>query len=156
MRSFGSLALFKRSSPRERQPICFGTFLRATLVAAAISVAAPANATLYEYTATLNAAQVVDGGGSTSTATGDAVVTVDDSLFTVTTDVTWSGLSGPADRAHLHFAPWREQVGGRPQHVFLPRGDRRSSADNRGMQSSVYQLKVDCGGTSHLGCSSGS
>jgi hypothetical protein len=82
----------------------FGTFFSATLVAA-ISLAAPANATLYEYTATLNAAQVVDGGGSTSTATGSAVVTLDDSLFTVTTDVTWSGLSGPADRAHLHFAP---------------------------------------------------
>jgi hypothetical protein len=74
-------------------------------LAAPISLAAPANATLYQYTATLNAAQVVDGGGSTSTATGSALVTLDDTLFTVTTDVTWSGLSGPADRAHLHFAP---------------------------------------------------
>jgi hypothetical protein len=82
----------------------FGLFLLSAL-AAASSLAAPANATLYQYTATLNAAQVVDGGGSTSTATGSALVTLDDTLFTVTTDVTWSGLSGPADRAHLHFAP---------------------------------------------------
>ena len=48
----------------------------------------------------------MDGGGSTSTATGTALVTLDDTLFTVTTDVTWAGLSGPADRAHLHFAPF--------------------------------------------------
>jgi hypothetical protein len=73
-------------------------------LAAASSLAAPANATLYQYTATLNAGQVVDGV-STSSATGSALVTVDDSQFTVTTDLTWSGLSGPADRAHLHFAP---------------------------------------------------
>lgn len=58
------------------------------------------------YTANLTSSQVVDGGGSTSTATGSAVVTLDDTLFTVTTKVTWSGLSGPADRAHLHFAPF--------------------------------------------------
>jgi hypothetical protein len=104
MEKFGSLALFKRSSRRERQTMRFGTFLSATLVVAAISLAAPANATLYEYTATLNAAQVVDGV-STSTATGSAIVTLDDSLYTVTTDVTWQNLSGPTDRAHLHFAP---------------------------------------------------
>lgn len=104
MKESGSLSWFKRSSRRERQTLRFGAFLGATSVAAAISLAAPANATLYEYTATLDAAQVVDGV-STSTASGSAVVTVDDSLYTVTTDMTWSGLSGPADRAHLHFAP---------------------------------------------------
>ncbi len=75
-------------------------------VALVFAVAAPASASIYQYTGTLTAAQVVDGGGSSSTATGTAVVTVDDSLFTVTTDMIWSGLSGPADRAHLHFAPF--------------------------------------------------
>lgn len=80
--------------------------LGATLVVAGLAVAAPAGATLFQYTAALTASQVVDGGGSTSTATGSALVTLDDTLFTVTTDTTWSGLSGPADRAHLHFAPF--------------------------------------------------
>ncbi len=85
----------------------FGTVLGMTLTAIAgtFSLAVPARATIHQYMGTLNAGQVVDGGGSTSTATGSAVVTVDDSSYTVTTDLTWSGLSGPADRAHLHFAP---------------------------------------------------
>jgi hypothetical protein len=74
-------------------------------LAAAISLAAPANATLYQYTATLTPGQVVDGSPQ-SNATGSATVTLDDSLYTVTTDVTWADLSGPADRAHLHFAPF--------------------------------------------------
>ena len=77
----------------------------ATLFAAGLAVSAPAGAALIEYTATLTAGQVVDGGGSTSSATGSAIVTLDDTLFTVTTDLTWAGLSGPADRSHLHFAP---------------------------------------------------
>lgn len=80
--------------------------LGTALVVAGLAVTAPAGATLIQYTATLTASQVVDGGGSTSTATGSAVVTLDDTLFTVTTDMTWSGLSGPADRSHLHFAPF--------------------------------------------------
>jgi hypothetical protein len=72
-----------------------------------MSLTAPgAQAALMTYVAALTAAQVVDGGGSTSTATGFAIVTVDNTLFTVTTDLIWSGLSGPADRAHLHFAPF--------------------------------------------------
>jgi hypothetical protein len=79
--------------------------LGALLVMAGVAAASPAGATLLTYTANLTASQVVDGGGSTSLATGTALVTLDDTLFTVTTDVTWSGLSGPADRAHLHFAP---------------------------------------------------
>jgi hypothetical protein len=53
----------------------------------------------------LNAAQVVDGGGSTSTATGFATLTLDTNAETLTLDFTWSGLTGPADRAHLHDAP---------------------------------------------------
>ena len=81
------------------------SILSATLFAASFAVSSPAGAALIAYTGTLTASQVVDGGGSTSSAIGSAVVTLDDTLFTVTTDLTWSGLSGPADRSHLHFAP---------------------------------------------------
>jgi len=84
--------------------ISFGTLAAIATVASLAGSAV--QATIFTYTGHLTAAQVVDGGGSTSTATGDAVVTLDDTLFTVTTDITWSGLSGPADRAHLHFAPF--------------------------------------------------
>ena len=49
--------------------------------------------------------QVVPSGGSTSTATGFATVLVDTSLFTITTNLSFQGLTGPADRAHLHDAP---------------------------------------------------
>jgi hypothetical protein len=42
---------------------------------------------------------------STSTATGFASVTVDTLAQTITTDFSWTGLSGNADRAHLHDAP---------------------------------------------------
>jgi hypothetical protein len=72
-------------------------------------------ASIYTFEATLDASQVVDGGGSTSTATGTAIVTLDDTLFTVTTNLTWSGLTGPADRAHLHWAPL-----GLSRHVVDP------------------------------------
>jgi hypothetical protein len=65
----------------------------------------PAEATLYTFEGHLDAAQVVDGGGSTSTATGFAHVVVDPSTFTIVTDLSWTGLSGPADRAHMHDAP---------------------------------------------------
>lgn len=83
----------------------FRCIFGAMLFASGLASSLPAGAALIEYTATLTAAQVVDGGGSTSPAVGSAVVTLDDTLFTVTTDLTWTGLSGPADRSHLHFAP---------------------------------------------------
>jgi hypothetical protein len=79
-------------------------FLAASVVAAALSYS-PAQATLIVLSGNLDAAQVVDGGGSTSTATGFATVTIDTTLFTITTDLSWTGLTGPADRAHLHDAP---------------------------------------------------
>jgi len=53
----------------------------------------------------LNSAQVVDGGGSTSTGTGFASLALDTGAQTLTLDFTWSGMSGPVDRAHLHDAP---------------------------------------------------
>ena len=48
----------------------------------------------------LDASQVV--GGSDSTATGTATIQIDTALKTLTTDLEWSGLSGPADRSHVH------------------------------------------------------
>jgi hypothetical protein len=64
----------------------------------------PAQASILLFSGTLYAGQVVGGGGSTSTATGSGLVAIDTTLFTITTDLSWSGLSGPTDRAHLHNA----------------------------------------------------
>jgi hypothetical protein len=71
-----------------------------------VAIAAPdASADTIILTGNLTSSQVVDGRGSTSTATGFATVTIDTTLFTITTDLSWTGLSGPADRAHMHDAP---------------------------------------------------
>ncbi|MCU1243708.1 MAG: hypothetical protein JWO71_4434 [Candidatus Acidoferrum typicum] len=78
----------------------------AIVVAGIALFARPVQAdTIITLSGNLNASQVVDGGGSTSTATGFGTVTIDATLFTITTDLSWTGLSGPADRAHLHDAP---------------------------------------------------
>lgn len=82
------------------------SFWYLAIVGAGIALLAwPAQADTITLSGNLNASQVVDGGGSTSTAMGFATVTIDTTLFTITTDLSWSGLSGPADRAHLHDAP---------------------------------------------------
>jgi uncharacterized protein (TIGR03382 family) len=52
----------------------------------------------------LDAAQVVDGGGSTSTADAFASLSIDTAAMTVSLDFSWDGLSGPIDRSHLHDA----------------------------------------------------
>jgi hypothetical protein len=76
------------------------------ILGAAIALSArPAQADTITLTGALNASQVVDGRGSTSTATGLGTVIIDTTLFTITTDLSWTGLSGPTDRAHLHDAP---------------------------------------------------
>jgi CHRD domain/PEP-CTERM motif len=76
------------------------------IVGAGIALfAQPGQADIINLGGILDASQVVDGGGSTSTATGVGIVTIDTTLFTITTDLSWSGLSGPADRSHLHDAP---------------------------------------------------
>jgi CHRD domain/PEP-CTERM motif len=64
----------------------------------------PAHASIIVFSGNLDSGQVVAVGGSTSTATGFGVVAIDTTLFTITTDLSWIGLSGPADRAHLHNA----------------------------------------------------
>jgi hypothetical protein len=85
-----------------------GVVLTATVAVVAIVWCSPVRANLLQFQASLNAAQVV--AGSTSTATGSATVTIDTTLFTVTTDLSWSGLSGPTDRAHLHNGPFGVQT----------------------------------------------
>lgn len=65
---------------------------------------ASAQASILTFTATLDASQVVDVD-SHSSASANATVAIDTDLFTITTDLTWSGLSGLADRSHLHDAP---------------------------------------------------
>lgn len=67
-----------------------------------------AAAAAYTFTAHLTSSQVVSSPPSTSTATGDATVVLQGTPgnlpYTLTTDFTWQGLSGPADRAHVHDA----------------------------------------------------
>ena len=74
----------------------------AVLMAAMLCAPLAANASLLTFRAALDSAQVIDGGPSVSTATGLAIVTLDTELFTLTTDYSWAGLTGPGDRAHLH------------------------------------------------------
>jgi hypothetical protein len=64
-----------------------------------------AHAGIITLTANLDAVQVVPGVGSPSTGTGFAIVTFDTVLQTITTDLSWEGLSGPVDRSHLHNGP---------------------------------------------------
>ncbi len=59
-----------------------------------------AHAELLTFNANLDASQVA--GGSDSSGTGFASVTIDTTLYTITTDVSWTGLSGPVDRSHMH------------------------------------------------------
>jgi CHRD domain/PEP-CTERM motif len=99
------------------------TFARMLTGAAVLTMAMPATADLIVLTGALDASQVVvpvtdaDGNvigssnsvdghpASESTAVGFAIVTVDTVAQTITTDFSWTGLSGNADRAHLHDAP---------------------------------------------------
>jgi hypothetical protein len=76
----------------------------------------PARASIIVFDANLDAAQVVAGGGSTSTATAIGKVYVDTALFSVTTDLSWTGLTGPADRAHLHNAAPGQTTDARFEH----------------------------------------
>jgi hypothetical protein len=85
--------------------------MKATLIkilavpALCLFASAAARADLLVLTGILTSKQVVDGGGSTSNATGFAALTIDTTLETLALDFSWENLSGPADRAHLHDAP---------------------------------------------------
>ena len=68
--------------------------------ALAASPSGASSAHVLFFSGKLDASQVV--GGSASTAKGKAVVRIDTVAQTITTDLSWSGLSGPADRSHIH------------------------------------------------------
>jgi hypothetical protein len=79
---------------------------------ALLGLAAPAHAEIIMLRGAMNAAQVVDGGGSTSAATGFATLVLNTGAATggydadsMTLDFNWTGLSGPSDRSHMHDAP---------------------------------------------------
>ena len=66
-----------------------------------IAVATPlAHATLITFTATLDGSQQVPANAST--ATGSGTVVLDDVADTMTVDLSWQGLTGPALAAHIH------------------------------------------------------
>jgi CHRD domain/PEP-CTERM motif len=92
-------------------------YLAALAFVAALSCAS-AQAGIIYFTASLDASQVVDVV-STSTATGFATVAIDTDLFTITTDLSWSGLTGPADRSHMHDAPLGESRSDPPWDMFF-------------------------------------
>jgi hypothetical protein len=93
------------------------SFVCARLIVAFAAVFAPtvALATDETFDAMLNAAQVVAGGGSTSTATGFATFVFDTSARSITTDLSWTGLTGPTDRGHIHDGP----PGGLSSNIFF-------------------------------------
>jgi hypothetical protein len=95
------------------------TMFRAAALSLAVAIAPAAQAYIIVLQGVLSADQVVTAAGSVSTASGLAVVTIDTELFTVTTDLTWTGLSGPTDRAHLHDAPEGESLSTPPNDRFF-------------------------------------
>jgi hypothetical protein len=66
----------------------------------------PARAELVVLSGALDNLQVVAPISPAGGAKGVATVTIDTVAQSITTDLTWSGLSGVADRAHLHDAPF--------------------------------------------------
>jgi hypothetical protein len=64
------------------------------------AMALPAQAALITFTATLDASQQVPP--NTSTATGTGSVVLDDVADTMTVNMSWQGLTGPALAAHIH------------------------------------------------------
>ena len=94
-----------------RRPFLVFTLTLATLGigTGAATAASPAGSSTTNYavfTGDLDASQVV--AGSSSTATGHAVVTIDATnpvAVLLITDLSWTGLTGPADRTHIHSGP---------------------------------------------------
>jgi len=63
-------------------------------------IAAPADASIFTYTAAMNGSNEVPPNGSP--ALGFATITLDDLLHTLTVDESFSGLVGNATAAHIH------------------------------------------------------
>jgi hypothetical protein len=82
---------------------------------AAVLLPTVAHATTTTFNAMLDGAQVANPGPSSSTATGFATIVFDDVALTITTSLSWDGLTGPTDRSHLHDAP----LGGVSSDLFF-------------------------------------
>jgi hypothetical protein len=77
------------------------TQIRHVFVAFALATfALPAYSNLLIFDATLTGAQQVPPNAST--ATGFGTVLLDDAALTITVNLSWSGLTGPATAAHIH------------------------------------------------------
>jgi len=130
----------------------------------------PAAASLIVLSGNLDASQVVapvyDSNGnvvgststidghpvSTSTATGFATVTFDTVALTITTDLSWDGLSGNADRMHLHDAPPGISRLEPPNDRFFHEVIRPAYFDGANFfDSSVIGGTVLCGGVERPG-----
>src|SRR4051794_20352179 len=90
--------------------IVSGAVIAGADVAAAARPRGTSSSSEVVLTAKLTSAEVV--AGSSSTATGNATLTIDTVAKTLTTDLDWSGLSGPADRAHIHGGLFGEAANG--------------------------------------------
>jgi len=76
-----------------------------SLIAAAAWVAAPASATTFNLTASLDCAQAAAGAGTCGaggSGTGSATITYDDVTNLLSWSLSYSGLSGTANAAHFH------------------------------------------------------
>jgi hypothetical protein len=74
--------------------------------AAALALSgAGAQASVFYFHASLDTVQVVTEVPIVSMGSAAANVELDTDVFTVTTDLAWSGLTGPTDGSHLHSGP---------------------------------------------------
>ena len=79
-----------------------------------------AAATPLTFVANLTGSQVATPTSSTATGTATVVLdSISNTDYTVTTDFSWSGLSGPADRSHLHSGPPGQPTNGDFFHEVL-------------------------------------
>lgn len=94
--------------------------------------ALPAHAALITFTTTMSGANEADP--NTSTATGQATVTVDDAGNTIMVDFTFSGLLGTSTAAHIHCCTAVPLTGAVPPATAVP----SFPGFTTGVQSGVY------------------
>jgi len=92
------------------------------------------------FVARLDSSQPV--AGSSSTAMGTATLQIDTVTKTMTTDAQWSGLTEPADRAHVHSGYEGDPAGSWMFHEVI---------DGPSVENEVLPSLVDCG-DGYVGC----
>jgi hypothetical protein len=88
--------MFSNRKPRANRA------LAAILMATSLLWAGSATATVFNLSASMDSAQVVGGGGSTSAGIGFATITLNDNNRKLKWNMTWSGLETPALSLHFH------------------------------------------------------